>query len=486
VNLDWLTNVQIKPAMLEAVQLFDEGIEVLSQMEHNGIRVDYDYLDKTVAATDKKLRRLERELRETEEYRVWKRRFGEKTKLGAHNQLGTVIFEEMGHKRGRKKKRKDWETHEKDLVDANDKTAFEHLKVPFVKKWFEWQNFYKLRWTYQEGLIRELEGEYIHPFFDLHNQRAYRGSSSKPNFQNFPVRNPQIAELIRSCIIAPDGYLVGENDFSGIEVCIGACYHKDERMIEYIKSGYDYHKEYAAKCYKLEHMLKDKAWWKDKKGGKDIRYSAKNKFVFPEFYGSFYADCAPNLWDAVTTMNLQVDGQSLHDHLRDKGIKGLGECNSAEKPLKGTFEYHIKRQEEELWKLFSGYAEWKKRFIQLYRKRGYIEYYTGFVVSGLYRNNEVTNIPIQGTAFHCLLWVAIQMQKWLKKHKMKTKLIGQIHDSLISYIHKKERDDYLEHIKYLAEVALPKHWPWIVVPMKIEAEIAPEGKSWHHKEEVAI
>jgi DNA polymerase I-like protein with 3'-5' exonuclease and polymerase domains len=80
--------MQIKPATLEAVQLFDEGIEVLSQMEHNGIRVDHDYLDKTVVRTDRRLRRLERELRETEEYRVWKRRFGDKTKLGAHNQLG--------------------------------------------------------------------------------------------------------------------------------------------------------------------------------------------------------------------------------------------------------------------------------------------------------------------------------------------------------------------------------------------------------------
>jgi DNA polymerase I-like protein with 3'-5' exonuclease and polymerase domains len=481
--------MQIKPATQEAVLLFDEGIEALSQMEHNGIRVDYEYLDKAVTKTDKKLRRLEQELRESDEFVIWKKRFGDKTKLGAHRQLGTVVFGEkdfkgLGYKRGRQKKRKNYDTHEKDLVDANDRAAFEHLDVPFIHTWFEYQNYYKLRWTYIESIIRELEGEKLHPFFDLHNQRAYRGTSSKINFQNLPVRNAEIAKLVRSCIIPPDGYVIGENDFSGIEVCIGACYHKDPKMIEYIESGYDYHKEYAAKVYLLQHMLKHPDWWKDKDGGRNIRYCGKNKFVFPQFYGSYFADCAPSLWEGITVMDLKVDGMTLHKHLAKKGIKELGDCEG--EPDKGTFEYHVKKVEEELWDLFHVYDEWKQRFIKLYRKRGYFQYHTGFVASGLYRNNEVTNIPIQGSAFHCLLWVLIQLQKWLNKYRMKTKLVGQIHDSIISYIHMKERDDYLAQIKYLAQVALPKHWPWIIVPMKIEAEIAPEGKSWHHKKEVKI
>jgi DNA polymerase I-like protein with 3'-5' exonuclease and polymerase domains len=477
--------MKIVPATLEALLLFDEGIEVLSQIEANGIRIDLDYLDYAINKTNKKLRRLEGELRESDEFRIWRRRFGEKTKLGAHKQLGTVIFDELGYKRGRQKKRKDHDTHEKDLVDANDRAAFEHLTdVDFVKTWFEWQNFYKLRWTYIENIARECEGEFLHSFFDLHNQRAYRGTSSKPNFQNYPVRNAMIAELVRRCFIPRDGHQICENDFSGIEVCVGTTYHHDRKMIEYINNGYDYHKEYAAKVYKLQHMLKHPEWWKDKKGGKNIRYCGKNKFVFPEFYGSYFADCAPNLWDAINVMDLQVEGRSLYEHLAAKGIKELGECEGD--PEKGTFEHHVKKIETELWELFHEYDEWKERFIKAYRKRGWFQYHTGFVASGLYRNNEVTNIPIQGTAFHCLLWVLIQLQKWLKKYKMRTRLVGQIHDSIIGDVHEKELEDYLHQIKFLAEVALPKHYPWINVPMKLEAEVAPLGKSWHHKKEIKL
>jgi DNA polymerase I-like protein with 3'-5' exonuclease and polymerase domains len=69
---------------------------------------------------------------------------------------------------------------------------------------------------------------------------------------------------------------------------------------------------------------------------------------------------------------------------------------------------------------------------------------------------------------------------------MRSKIVGQIHDSVIGDVHAKELDDYLSHIKYLVEEALPKAFPWIIVPMKIEAEIAPEGKSWYHKKEIAI
>jgi DNA polymerase I len=476
--------MKIQAATPEALLLFDEGIETLSQIEHNGIRVDREYLDKAIKQTDKKLRRLEEELRGSPEWSQWKKRF-DKPKLRAHKQLGTIMFDVLGHKRGRQKKRKQEDSYEKDLVDANDRAAFEHImNVPFVKLWFEYQGLYKMRYPYLENIHTQVEGEFLHPFFDLHNQIAYRGTSSKPNFQNYPVRNAILAELVRSSFIPRDRHVICENDFSGIEVCIGTTYHKDNKMMEYIRNGYDYHKEYAAKLYLLQHKLKHPEWWKDKKGGKNIRYCGKNKFVFPEFYGSYFADCAANLWDAVDIMSLEVDGVGLHDYLRKKGIKELGECEG--EPEKGTFEAHVKKIEEELWNLFHGYADWKKRFFKLYEKRGYFQYHTGFVASGLYNRKQVSNIPIQGTAFHCLLWVLIQLQKWLNKNKMRTKIVGQIHDSIIADVHVRELDDYLEKIKDLAEVQLPKHWKWINVPMRIEAEIAPEGKSWHHKREVKI
>jgi DNA polymerase I len=351
------------------------------------------------------------------------------------------------------------------------------VKSNFVTKWFEWQKLNKVASTYLGNIKREVEGEYLHPFFNLHTVKTYRGSADAPNFQNIPIRNPAMAEIIRSAFIARDGHVITENDFGGIEVRIGTCYHKDTMMIKYIKEGYDYHKEYAAKCYKLKPEDVTPA----------VRYCGKNMFVFPEFYGSYYADCCRNLWEACTKMKLTgPGGVPLRQHLQAQGIKGLGACEPKEKPRKGTFERHILETEDALWNLFHEYATWKDRWYRQYHQRGWFELKTGFVCHGLYSKNQSVNYPVQGAAFHCLLWVLIQLQKWLNKYKMKSKLVGQIHDSIIGDIHVKELDDYFAQVKYLVEVALPKHWPWIIVPMEIEAEMSSEGKSWFHKKKVQI
>ena len=35
-------------------------------------------------------------------------------------------------------------------------------------------------------------------------------------------------------------------------------------------------------------------------------------------------------------------------------------------------------------------------------------------------------------------------------------------------------------------IDIRKHWSWINVPLKIEAEVAPVGGSWYEKSEVKI
>lgn len=472
--------MKIVPAKPEAYELFHEGVLALSQIEANGIRVDTAYLKRTAEATDKQLRHLERELRDAPEYTKWKKRFGDKAKLGAHSQLGTVVFDILGHPRKEiKGKRGQWDAESGSEIfekDKNNEAAFENVNIPFVKNWFLWQKLLKVRNTYLKGLETEVEGEFLHPFFDLHIPVSYRGCSHSPNFQNYPSRNAATAEIIRSAFIPRDGHQMGENDFGGIEVRIGACYHLDPTMLQYISSGYDYHKEYASKCFKLDSKLVTS----------NIRYAGKNMFVFPQFYGSYYIDCCQHLWAFTERAKLE-DGTSLRDHIKKQGIKELGDCDPRiNKPRKGTMEKHVQQIGKDLWTLFHQFAQWKLDFVAQYKRRGFIELKTGFVCAGLYSKNDITNYPIQGAAFHCLLWVLIQLQKWLRKYKMKTKIVGQIHDSIISDIHPKEREDYFAKVKYLVEVALPKHWPWIITAMEIEAELSPPGMSWFHKEKVKI
>ena len=258
---------------------------------------------------------------------------------------------------------------------------------------------------------------------------------------------------------------------------MAACYHHDPVFISYITTpGKDMHRDMAAQLYCLD----------PKDVSKDARYGAKNKFVFPQFYGDYYVACARALWEWIEKGKLKgPDGKSLFKHLKRCGILERGECNPEESPVEETFEKHVQEVEDDFWNnRFMVYGEWRRAWYKRYLKKGYFDLLTGFRVYGSFARNAVTNYPVQGSAFHCLLWTLIQVNRRLKKHKMKSMVVGQIHDSLIGDIRIDELTDYLSIVEEITAVDLPKHWPWINVPMVIEYEISPVGSSWFQKKEV--
>lgn len=211
---------------------------------------------------------------------------------------------------------------------------------------------------------------------------------------------------------------------------------------------------------------------------------AKNMFVFPQFYGSWYIDCARNLWEAIDKHKLEVNGTPMAEHLKKKGITHLGALIAKQTPLTDSFEYHLKKVEQNFWgRRFKVYSEWKYNWNVLYRETGCVKFLTGFEVRGILNRKQVTNYPIQGTAFHWLLWVLIELQKWMNKHKMRSKIVGQIHDSIVMDIHLKEFDAVIAKAVDLITNGLPEHYPWINVPLNAEVEVAPEGGTWFDKKE---
>lgn len=446
----------------EAVQLVHEGIRTLAQVERNGIMVNVPYLKEAINDTHEQVKHLEHQLKSDRIWDIWRERFGRKANIGSKSQLETVIFEEMGGKYERSGRTTDSGEY------SADEMAFEKVKkkCPFVARYFEREKLSKALGTYLKGIERELVGEWFYPIIDLHTAITYRSSAQRPNIQNFPVRFAAIAEIIRKCIIAPKGYRIGEIDYSGIEVCGSACYHKDPRMIKYIENPEsNMHLDMAVQLFK---MSKDEI-------GKRVRNTAKNGFVFPEFYGSWYEDCAASMWDTMEILDLRTgkeeDGQTLRKHLKSVGLGSLEK-----------FTKHCEAIEKDMWDVrFKVYKQWKYDWWDLYVRRGWFKFYTGFVSQGLYNRKQVCNSPIQGDSFHMLLWAMIKLQKWLAKNKLKSRIIAEIHDSLLMYFHNKEVDYVLEKAHQIMTQDIRKHWKWIIVPMSIEAEIAPKGGSWFDK-----
>lgn len=460
----------LAPATPEAIQLFHEGIIALAQIEQAGILIDEDYLNRAIKKIDWMVRQLENKMRSHKVAKDWKKKYGRKTNYTSNYQLEKMIFEEMGFER---QEGRELTTTGQEKAD---RYSFEKVDLDYVDWYFECAQLIKARDTNLRGIKKEIMDGKVHPFFDLHTVGTFRSSSSRFNMQNQPVRMPMIGRMIRRCFIAPKGFVVGEIDYGGIEVCGSACYHKDPVMINYIKDPKtDMHRDIAMQIYKL----------KQKEVSKDARYCAKNKMVFPEFYGSYYIDCTKNLWEAIDSMELKTEGKgiSLKKHLKKKGIRERGLCDPKEKPEEGTFEWHVQQVEKDMWNnRFQVYSQWKKDWWEQYLNKGYFKFLTGFVCQGLYNRKQVCNYPIQGSSFHCLLWSLIQLQKWMIEKKLKSRIVFEIHDSLGIYFHLKEIDYVLEKAHKIMTVDIIKHWPWIIVPLTIEAEIAPEGGSWADKQ----
>ncbi len=473
----------MKPITDKGYKLLHDGSIALSQVEQNGIRIDTDYLKRTINKTSRKIKRITSNMKEDKIYKTWRKRYGKKINIGSNEQLGEILFNVMDYPVKARTKTG------KPKVDA---FAFGDIDLDFVKDFLKLEKLKKANGTYLKGILKETTNGFLHPFFGLNIARTFRGDSSNPNFHNIPIRDPYFGKMIRTVFIARKNYKIVEVDYSGAEIACAACYHLDPKMIKYIKKNPgQLHTDMARQIYMLskkELISKNKNNKAEVKRAKDIRYCAKNMFVFPEFYGDWYMSCAKSLWEAIGSMNLQRrDGYSLYDHLNENCIYELGDCNPKKEPGEGSFELHLKEVEYDFWNnRFEVYGQWKKDWYNAYLKKGYFDTLTGFRIDGIMDRKKVINYPVQGSAFHWLLWSLIRIQKLLKKYKMKTLIIGQIHDSIVSDVYKKELQDYLEITQKVMTIDVRKHWPWIIVPLTIEAEVTPIGGNWYQKREVQI
>jgi hypothetical protein len=230
---------------------------------------------------------------------------------------------------------------------------------------------------------------------------------------------------------------------------------------------------------------------------KNTRHTAKNRFVFPQFYGSVWFQCAPALWEAIAAMDLRVankddpeksgSGISLYKHLKSLGVTELGDCMPQGEPAPGTFARLVYEAEKQMWeKDFPVYTQWKKDWWNAYLKEGGFTTLTGFRIEGDMRKNVVINIPVQSAAFHCLLWSLIQVQRWLFSNRMRSRIVGEIHDSLVLDCDPNELDEVLHKCREIMVNDIRKHWPWISIPLEVEAEVAGIDRSWYEKSKYEI
>lgn len=441
----------------EAYKLFHEGNLSLAQAEKTGMAVDEEYCHKKDKHLGRQIARLEEKIKNSPETKIWKKTFRGNVNFESGDQLATILFDKdkMGLKA------------EKKTENGNpsvDQDALEALNIPFVNDILELRKTRKVKSTYFGGYIRESIDGVLRPYFHLNIPRTYRSSSSNINFQNQPNRDAKIKKLCRRAIVARLNRMILAGDYGGLEVKIAACYHKDPVMLKYLNDPKtDMHRDQAMEIYCLE---QDQVI-------KSSRYCAKNGFVFPQFYGDYYGNNAESCWGNITKMNLTTkSGVDMFTHLKKHGITSFDK-----------FLNHMKAVEDRFWnEKFTVYQQWKDEWVTEYHEKGYCDSLTGFRFQGLIERNQVINYPVQGAAFHSLVWAINKIVELTEGWE--SKFIGQIHDEKVDEVHPEEFNDLVKLSTRVMCEDIKKAWDWIIVPLEAEFEVSPINGSFYDKKAI--
>lgn len=459
----WLYHKQ-KPLFDEhlekGINLFIEGSLALADVQINGINMDTEYYDNTHIELSKQIKELGDKLLELPECKQFEKQFGHVPNLGSSQDLSTIFYDIL------KLTPTKTTTSGKNSVDAE---AVSKLDSALAKSITKLSVLKKVDSTYIVQFMKEIDEDgRLHPFYDLGTVKTYRGSSNSPNFQNIPVRNKEAKKYSRSGIIPTKGFKILDFDYSAIEVRMGACYTKDPVLLKYIKDEKtDMHRDTAMDIFKLP----------ANKVTKDLRFYTKNGFVFPEWYGSYYKNCAKNIWSACAYLKTG-DDITVFEHLQDVGVIRRKQFALDE------FSDHVKKVETAYWKKFKVFKQWQDEQYTLYEKTGIIELLSGFRCRGYSGRNEIVNYRFQGSAFHCLLWSLTQINAELHERKMNTKIIGQIHDCCLLDVDPNEEKEIKILCTEIATKRIREYFEWIIVPLAIEWEETEIDKSWYSKKEI--
>ncbi len=342
----------------------------------------------------------------------------------------------------------------------------------------------RVEWLEESVDVYDLEVEECHNF--IANEICVHNSASDPNIQNQYKRNKKLMKLLRRAYVPrEDDWVLIEPDFAAVEVRGICCLNHDPELIRYVEDETtDMHRDQASELFFLpvKFLKKHSAWAKA-----TVRDWAKNRFVFPEFYGSVYFQCAPHIWQAAgDDANKMPDSdKSIREHLTERGITELGDPEDRE-PAPHTFVAHVKKCENKLWDRFKVYRQWKYDFYEEYKRKGYFDHPTGFRETGLYSRNDVTNHANQGQCFHWLLWSLIRIVlREFKRHRLRAKVVSEIHDCLLIDAPLSEVPEVLAICNRVMTEDIRRHWEYICVPLAIECDVSAtraEGGSWRDME----
>jgi DNA polymerase-1 len=210
-------------------------VAVVGGMERDGVKVDREVLKGLSAEFNHQIADLEEKI------------CGEagcKFTIGSPQQLGDILFNQMGLSGGRKGKSGTWST---------DVTELERLGregVPIARLVLDWRQLTKLKSTYTDALQEQINRETgrVHTSYSLSGAQTGRLASTDPNLMNIPIRT-EIGRRIRDAFVAEPGFVMMSADYSQIELRLAAHICDVPPLRAAFEAGEDIHNRTALELF---------------------------------------------------------------------------------------------------------------------------------------------------------------------------------------------------------------------------------------------
>ena len=392
-------------------------VEVLADMELWGFKVDVEGLQTFSKELDGKITVLENEI-----YML----AGENFNINSPKQLGVILFEKLGLPSAKKTK-----TGYSTGAEVLEKLSQKH---EIVDRILEYRQLMKLKSTYADGLLTVIDKNTgkIHSSFNQTVTATGRISSTEPNLQNIPIKL-ELGRKIRKVFIPSDkNYVLLDADYSQIELRVLAHITGDKNMIEAFNSNEDIHTTTASKVF-----------------------------------GIPINEVSPMMRSRAKAVNFGI-------------VYGIGDFSLAQDI--GVTKKEAKRYIDEYLDKYSSVKEYMSETVEKGREMGFVttvfnrrRYLPELKSSNFHMRafgeRVAMNTPIQGTAADIIKISMVKVYNELKKRKLKSRLILQVHDELIIETEKTELDEVSKLLKDCMENAVS-----LAVPITVDVK---HGETWY-------
>jgi DNA polymerase-1 len=401
-------------------KLFDDIevplVEVLAEMEWQGVAVDVAWLRSLKERFQKERERVEREIYEEA---------GEEFNINSNPQLRHILFEKL-----ELPVRKRTATGPSTDASVLSELADEGHAIPQLL--LEYRELFKLEGTYLDLLPAYVHPDTgrIHTSFSQTVAATGRLSSSDPNLQNIPIRR-ELGRDIRRGFVPRKGWLFLAADYSQIELRLLAHLTHDPAFVTAFNSGGDIHRQTAS-----------------------IIFGVPLEQVTSEMRGR-----------AKTINFATIYGQGAHALSRQLKIS-----NAEARDFITTYFERFRGVREYLDTMVTtareqGYVE------TIFRRRRYIPEINdrNFNIRA-FGERVATNAPIQGSAADVIKIAMIRIAERLRREGLSTKMLLQVHDELVFEVPPPE----LEQVRALVRDEM-EHAAELSVPLTVEMGV---GENW--------